>query len=108
MFLAVIAADRPGLQALRAETKQRHMRHLDGGAPGVRVLQSGPLLSPDGSERGSLIVLKADSVAGAQSFVDADPYNQAGLFETVEIHPWLWRRGNPYLEEEAVSAAAAT
>lgn len=98
MFAVIIASDKPDMHALRAQTKERHMRHLDGGAPGLKVLQSGPLLSDDGRERGSLVVLQAGSVADVRAFVEADPYSLAGLFASVEIHPWNWRRGNPYLE----------
>lgn len=97
--MVVIAADKPGMEALRAQTKERHKRHLDGCAPGLRVLQSGPLLGPDGGERGSLVVVQADSVADVRAFIEADPYSEAGLFASVQIHPWDWRRGNPYLAE---------
>lgn len=97
MFVVVIAADKPAMQELRAQTKERHKQHLDRGAPGLSVLQSGPLLTPEGKECGSLIVLDAASLADVRSFVDADPYSQAGLFASVKIHPWNWRRGNPYL-----------
>lgn len=97
MFFAIIAADKPGMQALRAETKDLHRQHLDFGGFGVKVLQSGPLLSSDGKEQGSLIVVSAESLNDVRQFVDRDPYNCAGLFADVEIHEWLWRRGNPYL-----------
>lgn len=98
MFVVLIAADRPGATALRAETKERHKQHLNAGAPGVNVLQSGPLLAPDGSERGSLIIFEAITIEHVRAFAKDDPYNQAGLFETMDIYPWDWRRGNPYLQ----------
>ncbi|HEY1942294.1 MAG TPA: YciI family protein [Roseiarcus sp.] len=97
MFFAVIAKDKPGLSELRAQTKARHKAHLDAAAPGLRVLQSGPLLSPDGGECGSLLVLEAETAQAVEAFLSRDPYVQAGLFASSEIHPWLWRRGNPYL-----------
>jgi uncharacterized protein len=96
MFFAVIARDRPDAFSLRAETKARHSQHLDAGAPGLRVLQSGPLLSPEGAECGSLLVVEAENREAAQTFFDRDPYVVARLFDSFEIHPWLWRRGNPY------------
>ena len=81
---------------LRRETKPRHKRHLDAAAPGLRVLQSGPLMSEQG-EHGSLVVIEADQESTVRAFVDRDPYVAAGLFASVDIHPWLWSRGNPYL-----------
>ena len=97
MFFAVIARDKPDFVAVRAETKARHMRHLDAGAPALRVLQSGPLLSPEGRECGSLLVIEAEAADAVEAFFSRDPYVEAGLFASFEIHPWLWRRGNPYL-----------
>ena len=98
MFFAVVARDKPGMSQVRAETKPRHAEHLDGGAPALRVLQSGPLLSPDGRECGSLLVVEAETAGAVEAFLGADPYVKAGLFAAVEVHPWLWRRGNPFIQ----------
>ena len=97
MFFATICWDKPDSGALRAATKARHKAHLDGGAPGLRVLQSGPLLSADDREEGSLLVIEAETAAIVESFMNRDPYALAGLVASREIRPWLWRRGNPYL-----------
>ncbi|NIF77118.1 YciI family protein [Paraburkholderia sp. Cy-641] len=100
MFFAVIARDHLHSTALRAQTKARHRAHLDA-ARGLRVLQSGPLLDEKGAESGSLLILEADVIDAVQAFMAADPYVQAGLFDRVEIYPWAWRRGNPYLADHA-------
>lgn len=105
MYFVVFATDHPGNSALRARTKARHSEHLDAAADGVRVLQTGPWLDADGNEAGSLLVLEADSLPLVDAFMKADPYAQAGLFSRVEIHPWLWRRGNPYLASGASRVA---
>jgi uncharacterized protein len=107
MFFAVIARDHPDSTALRAQTKARHVVHLDGAADGLRVLQTGPLLSETGVEAGSLLILEASSVEAVQAFMKADPYSQAGLFAQMEIHEWAWRRGNPYLADGVNSQAVA-
>ncbi|CAE6825975.1 YciI family protein [Paraburkholderia domus] len=101
MFFAVIARDHPGSTALRAQTKARHSAHLDAAAEGLRVLQTGPLLDEKGAEAGSLLILEADAIEAVQAFMKADPYAQAGLFAQVDIHPWVWRRGNPYSADHA-------
>ena len=97
MFFVVLAWDRPDMSDLRRETKPRHKRHLDFASPELRVLQSGPLLSEQGNEHGSLVVVEADQESTVRAFVDRDPYVAAGLFASVDIHPWRWSRGNPYL-----------
>jgi uncharacterized protein YciI len=101
MFFAVIARDHPDSTALRAQTKVRHSAHLDAATEGLRVLQTGPLLDEKGAEAGSLLILEANAIEAVQAFMEADPYARAGLFAQVEIHPWAWRRGNPYLPDDA-------
>ncbi|CAG4889850.1 YciI family protein [Paraburkholderia saeva] len=101
MFVAVITRDHPGSTALRAQTKGRHVVHLDAAADGLRVLQTGPLLDETGAEVGSLLILEAGSIDAVQAFMKADPYSQAGLTAQMEIREWAWRRGNPYLAGSA-------
>jgi len=105
MFFAVIAKDHPDSMALRAQTKGSHSAHLDAAAEGLRVLQTGPLLDEGGAEVGSLLILEAVALATVEGFMAADPYTKAGLFAQMEIHPWLWRRGNPYVAGEATGHA---
>ncbi|MFM0503204.1 MULTISPECIES: YciI family protein [Paraburkholderia] len=107
MFFAVIARDHPDSTALRAQTKARHSAHLDAAAEGLRVLQTGPLLDEKGAEVSSLLILEADAIEAVQAFMKADPYAQAGLFAQVEIHQWVWRRGNPYLTDGGTGHAVA-
>ena len=107
MFFAVIAKDHPDCTALRAKTKAHHRAHLDTAAEGLRVLQTGPLLGDGDAEVGSLLILEADAIETVEAFVRADPYVQAGLFAQVEIHPWVWRRGNPYVTDHTNRNALA-
>ena len=44
---------------------------------------------------GSLFTLQADSRADVEAFNAADPYAQAGLFESVEILKWRQTIGEP-------------
>lgn len=37
---------------------------------------------------GSLVILKLDSIAEAESWAENDPYAKAGLFETVTLRKW--------------------
>lgn len=98
MFFVVLAWDKPDMVDLRRQTKPRHKQHLDAGAHDLRVLQSGPLLSEQGLEHGSLLVVEADQASTVRAFVDQDPYVAAGLFASIDVHSWLWSRGNPHLD----------
>ena len=50
-----------------------------------RVVLAGPLTD----KTGSLIVIEADSLEDAQRFAREDPYTVHGVFERVEIHPFI-------------------
>lgn len=99
MFFIIYGRDKPDSGEVRRQNKEAHKAHLTAGAPGVEVLQSGPLTGPDGTECGSLVVLRADNAEAVQGFLAKDPYSRAGLYAEFQVHPWMWRRGNPYLDD---------
>lgn len=84
MLFAIQMIDRPRAEELRAATTDAHRafvgRHLDA------MHLGGPLTSDDGHTMiGSLIVMEFPDRPAAQRFIDDEPYNQAGLFESVTI-----------------------
>lgn len=87
MLFAISALDKPGHLEKRLATRADHLAYWQGS--GVVVL-AGPYLDDEGNPLGSLIVVKADDKASAQALVDADPYNLAGVFESVAVRPWNW------------------
>ncbi|WP_431025561.1 YciI family protein [Halomonas sp. H5] len=94
-FFVLWATDKPGGLARRQQLRPRHRAYLD--APGrhaVKVLQGGPTLDPRGNDmNGTLLIIEANSREDVEAFAADDPYARAGLFEHVEIRPWLWTRG---------------
>jgi uncharacterized protein YciI len=84
MLFVIIGRDGPDAKTLRPEIRPDHLAHLGVYDAQGRVRIAGPLT--DGS--GSLIVLEADSLDEARSIAEADPYARAGVFESVEIHPF--------------------
>lgn len=89
MLYAIFCYDKPNGVSLRQSTRPKHLDYL--GDAGDRVKIAGPLLGPGngGAPIGSLIVIDAASEAAVQLFANNDPYTTAGLFERVEIHPWV-------------------
>jgi len=85
MLVALIAKDKPGALALRQENRPAHVDYLK--STGV-VQQAGPLLDAQGEMAGSLIILDVPDLAAAQAWSAADPYAQAGLFQSVELIVW--------------------
>jgi uncharacterized protein YciI len=49
---------------------------------------AGPLLDDSGQMCGSLIILKVDNMAEANTWAANDPYNQANLFEITTLTEW--------------------
>lgn len=89
MLYAIFCYDKPNSVSLRQATRPKHLDYL--GDAGDRVKIAGPLLEAGegGAPIGSLIVIDAASEAAVQLFASNDPYATAGLFERVEIHPWV-------------------
>jgi len=96
-FFAVMASDRPGMQAVRARVRGAHRDYLRApGAHRVTVRLGGPLIADDGrTMNGTLLVVEADSAAEVERFVADDPYTVNGVFAHIEIRHWAWGLGNP-------------
>jgi uncharacterized protein YciI len=48
----------------------------------------GPFLDANGDMAGSLIIFEAADLEGAKRWQQNDPYNKAGLFQSVDLQPW--------------------
>jgi len=86
-LFAIHALDKPGLGHVRAENRPAHVAHLD--SVSEHVLVAGPLLASDGvSMIGSLLIIDFPDEAAARAWASADPYAQAGLFETAIVRQY--------------------
>lgn len=78
--------DKPGALDLRMATREAHLAYLK--APDTPVRLAGPFMDDQGQIIGSLLIIEADDMAAAKTFSGADPYQGAGLFQSVEIRPF--------------------
>jgi uncharacterized protein YciI len=63
---------------------------------GDSLVFAGPFLQEDGKTMcGSLVVVEAPSMDMARNIAASDPFAKIGLFESVEIRPWLWAMNRP-------------
>jgi uncharacterized protein YciI len=85
MLFALICTDKPGSLAARGAARPAHLDYLRAREAALHF--AGPLLDPDGNPCGSLFLLDATDRAAAEAFAAADPYAQAGLFESTVIRP---------------------
>jgi len=82
-LFAIVAHDRPDAGTLRADTRPRHLVHLE--AIVAQIVVAGPTLSESGGPTGSIIIADFADLAAAQAFAAADPYAQAGLFGSAAV-----------------------
>ena len=75
--------DKPNSLDLRMATREAHLAYVR--QQGDLVKLAGPMLDEAEAMAGSLFVLDAPDRAAAAAFNAADPYQQAGLFDRVEV-----------------------
>lgn len=86
MLICIICTDKPGRIELRQSTRPAHLEHLR--THQGKLVEAGPLLDAEGKACGSLLLVDMADRAEAEAFAAADPYAQAGLFESVVIRPY--------------------
>ena len=85
MLYVLTCKDKINSEELRKEVRSNHLHYLED----FDIKLAGPLLSDDQQMMiGSLILLECDDKEAAEAFASNDPYNTAGLFESVEISPF--------------------
>lgn len=85
MKFVILGYDGPEGEARRKIYRPAHLANLEPLAHQGRVILAGPLTD----KTGSLMVLEFDSQAEAEQFAKQDPYTVNGVFERVEIHPFM-------------------
>jgi uncharacterized protein len=85
MTFVILGFDGPEGAVKRKIHRPAHLAQLDVLATQNRMILAGPLT--DGA--GSLIVISADSLAEAEALAKNDPYTVNGVFERVEVHPFM-------------------
>ncbi|MCS6787070.1 MAG: YciI family protein [Thiobacillaceae bacterium] len=94
MYYAIVAEDAPDSLARRLAARPAHLGRLQALKEEGRLLLAGPFPAIDSPEpgpagfTGSLIVARFDSLAEAQSWAEADPYVQAGVYARVQVRPF--------------------
>jgi uncharacterized protein YciI len=93
MHFTVYCLDHPNMVERRLENYDAHKAYLQT-AP-VKTLISGPLTKPDGQTMiGSFFLYEADAIEAVEQFVENDPFNQAGIWDRIDIRPFIKRVDN--------------
>ncbi len=87
MLFIAICIDKLHRVDTRLATRPAHLAYLD--VLGSKVKIGGAILADDlKTPLGSVLIFEGESDADIRLILDGDPYNRAGLFESVTIKPW--------------------
>ena len=86
MLFHIHCQDKPGSSDVRAANRPDHLEYLK--SFGAKLRLAGPTIADDGETvTGSILIIEADDMAGAEDFAAGDPYAKAGLFQSTAINP---------------------
>lgn len=94
MYYAILSEDVANSLPLRKTARPDHIQRLERLRDEGRLLVAGPHPALDTSDpgeagfTGSLVIAEFDSLEGARSWADADPYVAAGVYERVTVKPF--------------------
>ena len=94
MLYALISEDLPGTLDQRLAARPAHLERLEQLRDAGRLVLAGPHPAIDSEDpgpagfTGSLVVAEFDSLEDAQSWADADPYVNAGVYRQVVVKPF--------------------
>ncbi|PRX30959.1 hypothetical protein B0G75_106402 [Paraburkholderia sp. BL18I3N2] len=93
MHYTVYCLDHDGMVERRLSHYDAHKAYL-ATAP-VKMVMSGPLLAADQETMiGSFFLYEADDIREVVRFNTNDPFNEAGIWKSVDIRPFLKRVDN--------------
>jgi uncharacterized protein len=82
-LFTIIAEDATNSVILRARHLDAHLAHVE--AHLERYAVAGPLHDANGLITGSLLIVKAESIADARAFLEIDPYFVANVWRSIDI-----------------------
>jgi hypothetical protein len=94
MLYAIIAGDRPDSLEQRLAARPGHLARLEELKQQGRLVLAGPHPAIDSEDpgpagfTGSLVVAEFDTQEAAESWADADPYVDAGVYAQVTVKPF--------------------
>lgn len=95
MWYVIYSRDRENALEARMKARPEHLERVKVMLAEGRILVAGPrpaIDSPDPGPagfEGSLIVADFESLEAAREWADSDPYVLAGVYESVEVSPFI-------------------
>jgi len=95
MLYVITGKDAPGALAIRKQVRPQHLARAQQLVSEGRMVIAGPCPAIDSSDpgpagfTGSVIIAEFESLEAARSWVAADPYVTAGVFDSWEVRPFV-------------------
>ncbi len=110
MHYAVYCTDAAGSGPLRNEHMEAHLAHIKNVSD--KLMLAGPCPPDAENERGaSFLVLEAESIAEARRIMESDPYNKAGVWDSITVREFKasvgqWAPAQPMAAATTAATAA--
>ena len=91
MLFVIHGIDKPH-SPVRSQLLDEHREYLAGSK--ICVVASGPLLDDLDRMIGSVVVVECDSREQVDELMVSEPFNKAGLYESLHINRWHQRVGD--------------
>lgn len=94
MLYVIFSQDVENSLPLRTQARPAHVERLQALKEQGRLILAGPCPAIDAEDpgeagfTGSMIVAEFDSLEDAQAWADADPYIEAGVYQSVIVKPY--------------------
>ena len=94
MYYAIIGTDSSNSLEKRQVTRAAHLERIEALLQQGRLLTAGPFPAIDSPDpgpagfTGSLIIAEFDSLHDAENWANADPYMEAGIYQSVSVKPF--------------------
>jgi uncharacterized protein len=86
MRFAIQCVLAPNVNEKRLALRSTHLKYL--AAHKDSIFCGGPTVDLNGQPEMMLIIFNAPDLSSAAAFMQAEPYNQSGVFERVTIREW--------------------
>lgn len=86
MYFAIQCVLAKNVNDKRLALRPTHLKYLQ--ANKEHIFCGGPTINQKGEPETMLIILNAPDLSAAEVFIQAEPYNQSGVFEQVTIREW--------------------
>jgi uncharacterized protein len=86
MYFAIQCVLAANVNDKRVALRPTHIKYLE--ANKDRIFCGGPTVDLHGQPEMMLIIFNAPDLSSAEAFIQAEPYNQSGVFEQITIREW--------------------